>query len=62
LPNSHTPQSGQTHRDFTRPLSAVPPKTDLGAFPVARKPGSDTTTPIENPLPVIRWQSVQWQA
>jgi hypothetical protein len=61
LPNTHVPQSGQINRVLTRPPSVIPPGTVRGSLPVYRNAEVGTTTPIENALLVIRWQSVQWQ-
>jgi hypothetical protein len=60
-PQIHEPQSGQTHRVVTWPLSAVR-WIERGSPFVRRKAISETTIAIEKALLVIRWQSVQWQA
>jgi len=62
LPNTHVPQPGQINRVLTRPPSVTPPGAVRGSLPVDRNAEAGTTTPIENALLVMRWQSVQWQA
>jgi hypothetical protein len=58
---THEPQLRQSHRVATRPLSARR-WTSQGSPFVSRNSLSDTTMANENALPVMRWQSVQWQA
>jgi hypothetical protein len=57
-PVTQVEHSGQTHRVFVRPLSAVR-WSGRGEMPLMLNPASDTTIPSEKALPVNRWHSVQ---
>jgi hypothetical protein len=57
---THVPHSGQNHLVEVRPLSAVR-WIGRGSAPERLNASVVVTSPIENALPVRRWQSVQWQ-
>jgi len=57
---NHVPHSGQNHLIEARPLSAVR-WIAIGSAPERLNASVVVTSPIENALPVRRWQSVQWQ-
>src|SRR6516164_3226556 len=59
-PVTHDPQSGQTQRAYTRPLSAV--RWTTWGWPAVRWNASSMTTVLmEKALAVIFWHVVQWQ-
>ena len=57
-PVTHDPQSGQTQRGYTRPLSAVR-STTWGSPAVRWNASSMTTAVMEKALAVIFWHDVQ---